>query len=932
MSDDVRIRQLVERAIESDLSPEEACANAPGLLDAVRAKLAHMRRVERELDRIFPSLDSPLPDDAVALPKIAGYDVESVLGRGGMGIVFKARHRDLKRTVALKMMLAGTFAGPQQRARFRREAEAIAALKHPNVVQVYDVGESGGLPYFTMELVEGGSLADRLAGRPRPTREAAELVATLASAVHAAHGAGLVHRDLKPSNVLLTSDGVPKISDFGLARRVESDATLTASGARLGTPSYMAPEQAKGNADAIGPAADVWSLGAILYESLTGRPPFVGATAAETEAQLLHDEPLAPSRLNRVVPRDLETIVLQCLQKEPGRRYASAEALAEDLRRFARGEPVAARRTGRVERAFKWARRRPAQALVGALSVLFIAAIAGGGLWFRFDRSAALRAADEALQEVAKRESTSDWSEARHALERATLHLSSRDAPDLSARIEIARRDLDLVDRLAAIRLARAASDRGDFDRNRIARSYREAFAQAGYEIPADGIDLASGAAAGKRIAQSAVKRALVGALDDWTICVSDRAEIQRLLITARAADPDPRWRDPLRTPHLWSDPKVLDQLERDVDVANETVTVLNVFGFVLEHFGRDDVPLRRQIQRAHVDDFWANFHLAESLDQRGDADAVGYYRAAVSLQPLAVAGHANLGCALLHQGRNDDAIACWKRAVELDPDCAIAHINLAIQSYERGDLEETESHARRALRSDPDLPLAHALLGEALLRRGKLAEAEPLLVRAVELCTPKHGEKAPSCRPQVEHTLRWCQKLIATERRMPDFVAGRAQPEDADEARAAAQLALQRKWYLPAAEFDAIALEKEPALADDLAGDTRHEAARAALLAGSEQDESGLELDDDARAAWRTRALEWLRADVSAFRDALAKSNSANDARLREDLANWRIDPGLEAIRASEALDALAPEERERWTSLWKDVDALIGPAKQEK
>jgi formylglycine-generating enzyme required for sulfatase activity len=289
-----------------------------------------------------------------------------------MGVVYRARHLRLGRLVALKMALAGSYAGPHERERFRREAEAVAALRHPNLVQVYDAGDWAGRPYFTMELIEGGSLAQRLAGTPQPARQAATLLATLAEAVQVAHQGGILHRDLKPANILLTADGTPKIADFGLARRLEGGAGLTQSGVLLGTPSYMAPEQARGQPN-IGPAVDVYALGAILYELLTGRPPFHGETAAATLQQVVADEPVAPRRLNPSVPRDLETICTKCLSKEPARRYTSAEELANDLGRFQAGAPIRARRVGAAEQALKWARRRPA--LAALLGVVLLALV-----------------------------------------------------------------------------------------------------------------------------------------------------------------------------------------------------------------------------------------------------------------------------------------------------------------------------------------------------------------------------------------------------------------------------------------------------------------------------------------------------------------------------------------------------------------------------
>ena len=276
-------------------------------------------------------------------PAIPGHVVESVLGRGGMGVVYLARHLRLNRLVAIKMMLNGGYAGPPELARFFREAEATAAIGHPNIVKVHEVGEVDGLPYFTMEYVEGDTLAQRLAGVPMPAAEAASLLAILADAVHAAHHVGIVHRDLKPVNILMSLDGTPKVTDFGLAWRFDSGAGLTGTGARIGTPSYMSPEQAAGRRGALGPPTDIYALGAILYEMLTGRPPFRAETAAETERQVISDGPIPPTRLNSRVPRDLETICLKCLHKDPQRRYATATALATDLRRFTRGEPITAR-------------------------------------------------------------------------------------------------------------------------------------------------------------------------------------------------------------------------------------------------------------------------------------------------------------------------------------------------------------------------------------------------------------------------------------------------------------------------------------------------------------------------------------------------------------------------------------------------------------
>jgi tetratricopeptide (TPR) repeat protein len=300
-----------------------------------------------------------------------GYEVLQELGRGGMGVVYEARQIGPNRVCALKMILAGGHAGAAELARFRTEAEAIGRLQHPNIVQVFEVGEHAGLPYFSLEFCAGGSLEKKLDGTPLPPREAARLVETLARAMQAAHQANVIHRDLKPANVLLTADGLPKISDFGLARKLD-EVGQTASNAIVGTPSYMAPEQAGGKSKEMGPATDVYALGAILYECVTGRPPFKAATVMDTLHQVVANEPVPPRQLQPRTPRDLETITLKCLHKEPARRYATAADLAADLKHFLAGEPIAARPVGGVEKAWKWVKRNPVVSAMTAAIVLLL--------------------------------------------------------------------------------------------------------------------------------------------------------------------------------------------------------------------------------------------------------------------------------------------------------------------------------------------------------------------------------------------------------------------------------------------------------------------------------------------------------------------------------------------------------------------------------
>ncbi len=390
MSDRPGLTDLVLRwQQERSLSAEDLCAGCPELLDEVRQRLEALRSMEALLATPASGADegssrATLASDGAAAPvsgagaDIPGYEILGEVGHGGMGVVYKARQTRANRVVALKMILARSHATLEQKVRFQIEAEAVARLTHPHIVQLFEVGEHDGLPFFTLEFCDGSALDRKLKDGPLPAAEAAALVEKLARAVHYAHLRGVVHRDLKPANVLRTVDGVPKITDFGLAKRLDIDSSLSKTGEVLGTPSYMAPEQATGKTGEVGPAVDVYALGAVLYECLTGRPPFRAATTFETLQQVLNAEPSAPSWLNPRVPRDLETICLKCLHKEPGKRYASADLLADDLGRFLRGEPVLARPVGRAERLWRWCRRNPVVAgLTAAVAVLLLAALVG---------------------------------------------------------------------------------------------------------------------------------------------------------------------------------------------------------------------------------------------------------------------------------------------------------------------------------------------------------------------------------------------------------------------------------------------------------------------------------------------------------------------------------------------------------------------------
>jgi WD40 repeat protein len=425
---------------------EELCRDHPELLPEVQRRITALEAVYRVLNAAETDPYRSRGDDsrpgAAPFPALPGYSILAELGHGGMGIVYRAQQVSAGRVVALKMIRAGQLASHAEVQRFRTEAETVAHLDHPGIVPVYEVGEYERQHYFSMKLVEGGTLAEHLDRYRTDLRRCAALVVKVARAVQYAHEHGVLHRDLKPSNILLDGADEPLVTDFGLAKRLEGPAG-TQTGAVLGTPSYMAPEQAAGQSKQVTTAVDVHTLGAILYELLTGRPPFRGETPLDTLRQVLHDEPVPPSRLRPGVPADLATICLKCLRKDPGARYAGAGALADDLARFLAGEPIQARSVGAGERLVKWVRRRPAPAALIALAVAAVGALGVGGWGYSY------REHQHALQETGLREAA-DESARKYLAERDTARIekanatTQRDAALLSAhvlRINQAQRD-----------------------------------------------------------------------------------------------------------------------------------------------------------------------------------------------------------------------------------------------------------------------------------------------------------------------------------------------------------------------------------------------------------------------------------------------------------------------------------------------------------
>jgi serine/threonine-protein kinase len=803
MAGNPQVLELLEEMLDSGKTPEEVCRDCPDLLPEVRERWKAFCRIDPQVRAWYPEPGTPPDADAVTplphsagLPQVPGYAVEAVLGRGGMGVVYKARHLALKRTVALKMLAAGHCL-PAERARFKAEAEAVARLQHPNIVQIHEVGEAGGLPFFALEFVEGGSLATRLAGRDLPPRDAARLVGALAEAMHLAHSRNLVHRDLKPANVLLGGEAdtpidqcQPKVTDFGLARQLDVDSGQTQEGVVMGTPSYMAPEQAEGRAHAAGPAADVYALGAILYECLTGRPPFKGATLLETLQQVRGQEPAAPSVLNRQVPRDLDTICLKCLRKPPEQRYSSARELAEDLGRFVRGEPVAARPIGVAEWVRKWVWRRPAAA--GLLAAVVLLVVAGGvGVWLLYEQQATAQA----------REAQTDQ-EVRRVLGRARLLLEEgwqaadleklKDAEAEGIRAEdvarsggasaTVRQEAEAFREHAGARLGHARKNRTlleallDVSASQRTTPYIDNPAEPSVDeqytaaFRAWGLDV-DGTAESEVVARlgaepEAVVQELIAGLDHWMLERRQQrpeAQWRRLLRVAEQLDCSDR-HGRLRALLVGGSPpraetvagwigvgspwlalaqrardsnwRQLLEVRREIDSRTDPVLTVVLLAAALEAEGnaKGAEQVLRQAVTARPDQVVLLDALGKLLERQGLSrldEAIGYYRAArVKRGNLGIA----LSKALSRAGRAEQGEEVLQELVHQQPDNPVYWFHLGYALREQRKHAKAEKALRKAIALMPDFAIAYNSLGNALSEQRKHAEAEEALRKAIAL------------------------------------------------------------------------------------------------------------------------------------------------------------------------------------------------------
>jgi serine/threonine protein kinase/Flp pilus assembly protein TadD len=694
---------------------------------------------------------------------LGDYRIVREVGRGGMGVVYEAEQMSLGRRVALKVLPFASTLDPRQLQRFKNEAQAAAGLHHTHIVPVFATGCERGVHYYAMQFIDGQTVAALIAGLragpaapplsradaptgpdlPTPPLDAASTppfvrgpaffrtVAALgvqaAEALDHAHQLGVVHRDVKPANLLVDGRGELWVTDFGLAH-CQSQAGLTLSGDLVGTLRYMSPEQALAKRVVVDHRTDVYSLGATLYELLTLEPAFAGTDRQELLRQIAFEEPRPPRRLNRAIPAELETIVLKAVEKEPARRYATAQELADDLRRFLEDRPIQARRPTLVQRARKWSRRHKAVVWSAAICSLLAVAAVGGSVGWVAGEGAARRAKaaevfDEAVSRALVLMEEGNWPEAKAAAQRAGGLLAGAGGDELRRQLlSQVEADLKMVAKVELTRTQQAALKGEHFDNPGAAPAYAEAFRD--YNLPVLELDADEAA---RRIAASAIRTELLATVGDWAIITQDPVARSKLRTVIALADRTP-WKQQVFDAINHKDWAALARLAQEPETFRQPPARLVVLGNTLAEGDRPAaVKFLQQAQQRYPGDFWINHGLAEHLTRMKPPrleEAIGYYRAALALRPQSPGARLNLGNALHARGRLAEAEAEFRAAVRLSPDYSGAHNNLGNVLRDRGLLDEAIAEHHEAIHLNKENYQAHTSLGNALMDKGLLDEA----------------------------------------------------------------------------------------------------------------------------------------------------------------------------------------------------------------
>ncbi len=976
---DARLARALEEyrgLLEAGAAPERAAflARYPDMAEELAECLSGLEFVHAVAPALSGGAAAGEPDAAVgpAAP-LGDFRIVREVGRGGMGRVYEAEQVSLGRRVALKVLPFAATMDPRQLQRFHNEARAAAGLHHTNIVPVYAVGCERGVHYYAMQFIDDRTLADFIAQQSGaapsqvPTTAEAEAAAAsaptappaaratsaaprdaayfrriaewgiqAAEALDCAHQLGIVHRDVKPANLMVDDTGRLWVTDFGLAQ-VQSDVRLTQTGDLVGTLRYMSPEQALAKRVVVDHRTDVYSLGATLYELLTLAPAVSGGDRQELLRQLAFEEPKLARRRNRAIPAELETIVHKALEKNPADRYATAQELADDLRRFLEDKAIRAKRPTLRQRAGKWARRhRP---LVRAVTALGLALLLLGGvaLWReQRQRAAAERMGEAGLARAELLQQKERWEEAGAVLAVAAGELEGRGLEALRERVERRKRDVDLLTRLEEARLqAAAGSKETGFDNAGADRLYAGAFEWYGLDVTA--LD-PPGAA--ERVRASAIRTRVIAGLDHWAFVRDQliRGSGAPLRAVADQADDDP-WRRRLREAVVRGDRAALEGLAEEEGALSQPPTSLVLLADALWNAGNLAAVERllRQAQVRHPADFWFNIELASVLYEKNPpdtAEAIRFYQAALALRPQSPIVYSNLGVALQDQGKLAEAVAAYRKAIELQPDFALAHSNLGSALQKQGKLAEAVAACQKAIALRPDATVAHYTLGFALHDQGKLPEAVAAWRKVIELqpdLAETHNDLGNALQEQgkLAEAVAAYQKAIALQ---SDYAGahynlGTALREQGKLAEAVAAFqkaielksdfadahnnlgnALQDQGKLAeavAAYRKAIELQPDYALAHSNLGNALR--AQGKLAEAGAACRKAIELQPDSAEAHRNLGL--VLQEQGHFADALAALKRAHELGSRQ--PNWRY-PSAQWVREAERLvelDAKLPK-----------------------
>jgi eukaryotic-like serine/threonine-protein kinase len=914
-------------ALRAGRAPDRSAILAlhPDLAESLAASFRALDFVHAAGSTLEPPEAPPAGEEAAVAGRVLGdYRLLREIGRGGMAVVYEAEQISLGRHVALKVLPFAAVLDPKHLQRFKNEAQAAAHLNHPHIVPVHAVGCERGVHYYAMQYVEGQSLAvairEMKGGGPGEgprtpisshgsnrqsgyIRMAAALGVQAAEALDHAHQLGIVHRDVKPGNLLVDLAGTLWITDFGLSQS-RKDVGLTITGELLGTIRYMSPEQALAKRAPIDHRTDVYSLGATLYELFTLEPAFPGDDPHLVIQDITFREPVRPRRLNPALPRDVETVLLKAMSKDPAGRYATAQEMADDLERFLENRPVEAKRPGLLRRVAKWARRH--RGIVGVAAAMLLLAVVGLAtgatlLWqekertwnekeqarVAFERAEAnLQLALKALDEIFV-DDAEGLPRIRQGLPRDLLRTGLGFYEALARGNADNREVSDFMGkaRIGASRIYRELGEEAEADEaiDEAIATYREfALRWPDDPIPHNNLGIAL---------------AVKGDLDS---AIREYREAIRL---GPSADAHYNLGNALFEEDLEGAIREYRAAIRvEPNHANAYFNLAN--GLRAKGDLEGAIRAAREVVRLEPEDASAHASLAIALMVHGDLDeAMREYREAIRLKPDDPGAHYNLGSVLLDKGDPDGALLEYREATRLEPDSALPHYGLGNALMAKGALDEAIREYGETIRIRPDFAEAHGNLGAALMREGRFGDALPPLRRACELGSERPGWEYPTKADVLS-----AERLAALEGRLDQVLSGGERPRDAIERIGFARILCAKSRHAEAARMFAEAFAEDTALAEDISKGHRYNAACSASLAAAHGGSDAAE--------WRGRALKWLRADLAAQGTRAAT------------LEHWKRDPDLAGVR--DRLDDLPAGEREEWTRLWADVDALVarGPA----